>query len=71
VIVGFVDISLVEAPVVKRGGGCGAYRKGRNGRKWDETVFWGDTKNSGGVWHIRLEKEGAGLNEEDNWIRLK
>eukprot|EP00978_Attheya_sp_CCMP212_P001427 scaffold2994_cov29-Attheya_sp.AAC.2 len=40
--VGFVDISLVEAPVVKRGG-CGACGKGRNGGKWDETVFWGDT----------------------------
>ena len=42
-IVGFVDISLVEAPVVKRGG-CGACGKGTNGGKRDETVFWGDTK---------------------------
>eukprot|EP00978_Attheya_sp_CCMP212_P016823 scaffold44437_cov57-Attheya_sp.AAC.5 len=41
--VGFVDISLVEAPAIKRGG-CGAYGKGRNGGKWDETVFWGGTK---------------------------
>eukprot|EP00978_Attheya_sp_CCMP212_P039849 scaffold211270_cov35-Attheya_sp.AAC.1 len=40
--VGFVDISLVEAPAVKRGG-CGACGKGRNGGKWDETVFWGDS----------------------------
>eukprot|EP00978_Attheya_sp_CCMP212_P002544 scaffold5152_cov60-Attheya_sp.AAC.10 len=41
--VGFVDISLVEAPAVKSGG-CGACWKGRNGGKRDETVFWGDTK---------------------------
>jgi hypothetical protein len=43
VIVGFVDISIVKAPVVKRGG-CGACGKGTNGGKRDETVFWGDTK---------------------------
>eukprot|EP00978_Attheya_sp_CCMP212_P031959 scaffold122722_cov42-Attheya_sp.AAC.2 len=43
--VGFVDISLVEAPALKRGG-CGACgkEKGRNGGKRGETVFWGDTK---------------------------
>eukprot|EP00978_Attheya_sp_CCMP212_P005697 scaffold12798_cov43-Attheya_sp.AAC.1 len=41
--VGFVDIFLIEAPAVKRGG-CGACGKGRNGGKRDETVFWGDTK---------------------------
>eukprot|EP00978_Attheya_sp_CCMP212_P011526 scaffold28463_cov64-Attheya_sp.AAC.1 len=42
---GFVDILLVEAPALKRGG-CGACGKGkgRNGGKWGETVFWGDTK---------------------------
>eukprot|EP00978_Attheya_sp_CCMP212_P000778 scaffold1588_cov40-Attheya_sp.AAC.2 len=42
---GFVDISLVEAPALKRGG-CGACgkRKGGNGGKRGETVFWGDTK---------------------------
>eukprot|EP00978_Attheya_sp_CCMP212_P024583 scaffold77491_cov56-Attheya_sp.AAC.2 len=41
--VGFIDISLVKAPAVKRGG-CGACGKGTNGGKRDETVFWGDTK---------------------------
>eukprot|EP00978_Attheya_sp_CCMP212_P032560 scaffold127845_cov84-Attheya_sp.AAC.1 len=41
--VGFIGISLVEAPAVKRGG-CGACGKGTNGGKWGETVFWGDTK---------------------------
>ena len=41
--VGFVDISLVEVPAVKRGE-CGACEKGRNGGKQDETVFWGDTE---------------------------
>eukprot|EP00978_Attheya_sp_CCMP212_P040205 scaffold217025_cov55-Attheya_sp.AAC.2 len=43
--VGFVDISLVEHPVVERGG-CGACGtgKGRNDGKRGETVFWGDTK---------------------------
>ena len=40
---GCVDISLVEAPVVNRGG-RGACGKGRNGGKRDKTVFWGDTK---------------------------
>jgi hypothetical protein len=44
--VGFVDIiALVEAPAVKRGG-CGAYRKGKNGGKRDGTVFWGDAVRS-------------------------
>eukprot|EP00978_Attheya_sp_CCMP212_P019461 scaffold54518_cov51-Attheya_sp.AAC.1 len=48
---GFVDIYLVEAPAVKRGR-CGACGKGMNGGKWDETVFWGNTKPvAGGVWH--------------------
>jgi hypothetical protein len=41
--VGFVDISLVEAPAVKWGE-CGACGKGRNGGKWDNTVFWGNMK---------------------------
>eukprot|EP00978_Attheya_sp_CCMP212_P012477 scaffold31133_cov52-Attheya_sp.AAC.3 len=36
--VGFVEISLVEAPAIKRGG-CGACGKGRNGGKRDNTVF--------------------------------
>eukprot|EP00978_Attheya_sp_CCMP212_P011792 scaffold29318_cov65-Attheya_sp.AAC.4 len=35
---GFVDISLVEAPAVKRGG-CGACRKGRNGGKQENLSF--------------------------------
>eukprot|EP00978_Attheya_sp_CCMP212_P021700 scaffold63753_cov53-Attheya_sp.AAC.1 len=43
--VGFVDISLVEDPVVERGGygACGT-GKGRNDGKRGGTVFWGDTK---------------------------
>jgi hypothetical protein len=41
--IGFVDISLVKDLAVKRGG-CGACRKGRNGGKQDETVFWSDMK---------------------------
>eukprot|EP00978_Attheya_sp_CCMP212_P027899 scaffold94689_cov42-Attheya_sp.AAC.1 len=41
--VGCVDISLVEAPALKRGG-CGACGKGRNGGKRSETVFWVDMK---------------------------
>eukprot|EP00978_Attheya_sp_CCMP212_P020371 scaffold58223_cov34-Attheya_sp.AAC.7 len=35
--------SVRTTPVVNRGG-CGACGKGRNGGKWDETVFWGNTK---------------------------
>eukprot|EP00978_Attheya_sp_CCMP212_P007767 scaffold18082_cov29-Attheya_sp.AAC.1 len=62
--VGFIDISLVEDPAIKRGG-CGACGKGTNGGKRDDTVFWGGTKPvRGGMWRIRLAKEG-GLNEED------
>eukprot|EP00978_Attheya_sp_CCMP212_P022739 scaffold68266_cov33-Attheya_sp.AAC.1 len=40
---GFVDISLVEAPALERGG-CGDCGKGRNGGKRGEAVFWGDMK---------------------------
>jgi hypothetical protein len=40
--VGFIDISLVEAPAFKRGG-CGACGKEANDGKGDETIFWGDT----------------------------
>jgi hypothetical protein len=66
----FFDISLVEAPAVKRGG-CGACGKGRNGGKQDEIVFWGDTKLVVVCgWRSRLAKEG-GLNEEDSWIMLQ
>ena len=41
--IGFVDISLVKDPAVKRGR-CGACGKGRNGGKRGETVFRGDMK---------------------------
>eukprot|EP00978_Attheya_sp_CCMP212_P023200 scaffold70488_cov59-Attheya_sp.AAC.2 len=40
---GFIEISLLEVPAIKRGG-CGACWKGRNDGKRDETVFWGNTK---------------------------
>eukprot|EP00978_Attheya_sp_CCMP212_P014692 scaffold37559_cov55-Attheya_sp.AAC.1 len=42
---GFVHISLVEDPALKRGG-CGACGKGkgRNGGQRVKTVFWGNTK---------------------------
>eukprot|EP00978_Attheya_sp_CCMP212_P036483 scaffold165834_cov55-Attheya_sp.AAC.1 len=61
-------ISLVEAPAVKSIG-CGACGRGRNGGKRDRLL--GRYKASGGVWRIRLAKEGGLLNEEDNWIRLQ
>eukprot|EP00978_Attheya_sp_CCMP212_P040942 scaffold229005_cov61-Attheya_sp.AAC.2 len=57
---GFIDISLVEAPAVKRGG-YGACGKGVNGGK----------REAGRNCLVGLAKEGGLNEEEDNWIRLQ